>query len=268
MNAIKKLLILMSLLIVSIAYFNNFARSLKPVSTNQVKTQSKASMVDADTVIDTERKKIEESMIDAEKIKTAATLMINNANAQLAKNEISAVEAAKIIGEQNYRIEQAEKMLAQIISQSVEKVQEVDTQESYMSQLVSGIQDFGARIMAPFRSGYGYTEQEKDIARAIIAELTKQLEELEGVYTTKIEAADAQNKIKLGNELNIIKQEFDNEIYQQQLITGDAMSTNRKLFWTAVGLAGTVAGGALAKQYFGEEASENLAPTEETIIER
>jgi len=65
------------------------------------------------------------------------------------------------------------------------------------------------------------------------------------------------------NEWNQIKQELENEIYQQQLITGDAMSTNRKLFWGAVGLAGAVVGGTLAKQYLGTQDLSTQVPAED-----
>lgn len=213
--------------------------------------------INADIVIDNERKRIEQVTIETEKIKSIAKLMINETNEKRAKHEISGLEAAKIIGEQNYKIERADERLAALIKESIENVEDAEAQaESYMKQLIGGAQNVGARLLAPFKSGYGYTQEEKGIAQAIIKELDKQLEILGKKYEEKIKSVknDAE-KLRLVTEYNEIKQSFIQELHEQQLITGQQMSANRKLFWGAVATAGMLVGSVLAKQYLGAEIS-------------
>lgn len=209
--------------------------------------------IDADTVVTVEREKVEQAVIDTEKIKTAATLAINAANDQLAKGEISYVQAAQIIGENNYKIKQAKKQLAELTGQAIDNVEDAQAQESYYGQLLEKV-------------GYSSTAQEKAIAQAIIDELKNKLQMLDNDYTEKMKAdITPQQKMKLSQEYAADKKEIEDEIYRQQTITEEVMSTNKKLFWSAVGLAGAVVGGALAYQYLGTEAP--AAKVEDVLIE-
>jgi len=241
---------------------DSFARTVNKSAAQQVESSEKIveSAKSAEATVTVEREKVEQAMIDTETLKTAATLAINKAREQLANGEISAVEAAKIIGEQDYRIEQANKLLAMATRRAVDTVEQAEVEESYASQLMSGARGLGARVLAPFKSGYGYSEEEKAIARAIIAQLNRQLEAIAQEYANKTKgAATEQARTQAMNEWDTIQKEFAKAIYEQQLITGDVMSANRKLFWGAVGLAGAAIGGALAQQYLGAELP--VAPT-------
>lgn len=263
MTFIKKMFTIVMFFTAITVQVDSFARAMatKTPYTKAFNTTRQAALgvpvvvepsVDVDTVAISERQKIEQAIIDTEKIKTAATLAINQAQDQLSRDEISYIEAARIIGEHNYKIEQAKKQLAQLTGKAVEKVEEAEVQESYLSQLMSGAQSRRADLLE--KIGYSSTSQEKAIAQAIIDELNSQLEILEKEYAKKIEAAtDSQDKMKLSQERDALKRDIQTEIYRQQTITEEVMSTNKKLFWTAVGLAGTAIGGALAYQHLGTE---------------
>ena len=249
---------------------DSFAKPTKKAAVAQVTPSESVveSSKSAEATVAIEREKIEEAIVDTETIKTAATLAINKAREQLAKGEISAVEAAKIIGEQDYRIEQANKLLAMEARRAVDSVEQAEVEEGYTSQLISGARGLGERVLAPFKSGYGYTEEEKAIARSIIAQLEKQLEEIIKSYEFKVTATDLKVLNRSVQELDTIKQEFAKAIHEQQLITGDVMSTNRKLFWGAVGLAGAAIGTALAQQYLNMELPTGEILQKETSQEK
>ncbi len=169
---------------------------------------------------------------------------------QLKTGDISPVDAAKKIGEYNYIIEREKKQLAERVDADVEKVESVEAQESYLNQFISGAKSLGSNIIAPFKSGYGYSEKEQAIARAIITELQAQLKEIEeGSILAQQQAKTQEEKKQLKHEYNNIKETIKEEIRNQQVITGEVMSRNRKLFWIAVGLAGAVAAGSTAQYY-------------------
>jgi hypothetical protein len=261
MKFIKKILIAAVVLAAFALHTDSFARARVTKKTGLAKQvkQTVAPVAepieDVEIVVSTEREKIEQAVIDTEKIKTAATLAINDANEQLAQGKMSHVDAAKIIGEQQYVIDQAKRQLAQLAGKSIEKVQDAENQESYLTQLFSGAQAAKAGLLEGI--GYSSTAQQKAIAQAVIDELKKQLDSVSTDYAKKIEAAsNPQDKAKLLQELDTIKRDIEKEIYRQQTITEDVMSTNKKLFWSAVGLAGAAVGAALAYQYLGTETPE------------
>jgi hypothetical protein len=238
-----------------------YAKQMAPVTSKTVTSAKPVETTDTESVVTIERKKLEAALIDTEKIKTTATAAINKVREQLAKGDITQLQAAKKIGKENNKIDRANQYLEELTRKAVQKVENADAEQSYMNQFVAGAYGVGQRIVAPFKAGYGYTEQEKDVARAIIAELRKQLDIINREYATSMKTAiSTEEKMGLMDDYNQIKQEFEDEIYQQQLITGDVMSTNRKLFWGAVGLAGTVAGGLFAKHYLGAEIPEVQVP--------
>jgi len=257
MEFIKKIFIAAAVLAAFALYTDSFARVTKKAGLAKQVKQTVApvaeSAADVEIVVSTEREKIEQAVVDTEKIKTAATLAINDANEQLAQGKISYIKAAQIIGEQQYVIEQAKRQLAQLAGKSIEKVQDAENQESYLTQLLSGAQAAKAGLLEGI--GYSSTAQQKAIAQAVIDELKSQLLILEKEYAKKIDAAsNAQDKAKLSQELDTIKRDIEKEIYRQQTITEEVTSTNKKLFWSAVGLAGAAVGAALAYQYLGTEA--------------
>ncbi len=180
---------------------------------------------------------------------------------QLKTGDISPVDAAKKIGEYNYVIERQKKQLAELVHTEVDKVEAADSEESYLNQLISGAQNLGASVIAPFKSGYGYSEEEQAIARSVLAELYAQLKEIEeGSIVAQQQAKSEEEKDKFVQEYNAIKQTIEEEIHNQQIITGEAMSNNRKLFWAAVGVAGTVVAGTAAQYYLAQPKLPVLSP--------
>ncbi len=200
-----------------------------------------AQQIDAVTI--DQQKMVAQATAEAEAIKQQATLIMNDAREQLLNNEINPIECARIIREQNLIIAQAQQKLKNIITQAIENVEANDVQQSYVGALISG-------VLAPFKAGYGYSEQEKAIAGLMVKGLNDQLKQIAGEYDEKMSmSATPQEQASLVGEYDQIKKELEQEIYQQQLITGEAMSTSRKLFWATVAAGGTVAGIALASKY-------------------
>lgn len=263
MKFIKRIFIAAAIFAVVVPQADSFARPVK--KTQRVRPikqvpENQEPTADADIVINTERQKLEQAIIDTEKIKMAATLAINEAKAKLAKandqltnDEISRIEAAKIIGEQNYKIEQANKNLAAFTKEAIENVEEAEAQETYsFSFPLNAARIAGTEFLE--KIGYKSTAEEKAIAQFTIRELDKQLTNLNREFVQKmLEAITDQDKNKIRQEYNTVKQAIENEIYRQKTITEEVMSTNKKLFWTAVGLAGATVGGALAYQYLGTQ---------------
>ena len=229
------------------------ARMVKSSSAKMIKQEETKAIGADEGLINEETKKVETATLDAQKAKESANAIIAKAKNDLAAGNISLIEASKIIGEQNYKIEQANKQLAVVVDEAIENVEMVEAQEGYTQKMLTGIRSIGESALAPFKAGYGYTEQEKAIARAIIEELTKQLKMQRLQYAEKMMTATQEEKNKLNEELEALSKQFEKEIMQQQLVTGEAMSLNRRLFWGAVGLAGAVALGAAAKYYLGTQ---------------
>jgi hypothetical protein len=204
--------------------------------------------------------KLEQAIIKTENTIKNAQTVINTTNAQRAENKISRLKAAHIIGEQKNIITNAQKALEIAKQNALNNVSENDAQISYLAQLTTAASSLGKQIVAPFKSGYGYTDQEKDVARAVIAELEKDQNNYirnahQALQNPQLSPA---NKDALLTEYTETIDAFNNAIHEQQLITGDAMSFNRKLFWAAVGFAGAIGGAYLGYQYFNQTPTDQV----------
>lgn len=136
---------------------------------------------------------------------------------------------------------------------------EQSAEETYSTKFVNAIKKLGAALVAPFR---GYTQEEKDIARDIITKLVEQQEKI----TAKYDAFAADKKAQLKNRYEAVMAQMNNAIYEQQVITGDATSTQKKLLAGAAVAAGTAAGLTLAKLYFDGATSDATELPEEVLI--
>ncbi len=193
-----------------------------------------------------------------EKITKEAQKIIQKAQEDLMVNRITSVDAARIIGEQNYIIGAAQRALKKEMEQATDTVVHNDEQTSYFNQFVGGVYSLTSRALAPFKSGYGYTSEEQEKARAIIMQLEQQLATIFDTYGKAIEQAQTpQERVEFIRALEFMAQEIIEEINQQKVITGEVMSTKRKLFWGTVAVAGAVTAGLLGYRYF-------MTPTEET----
>src|SRR5205085_1837763 len=72
-------------------------------------------------------------------IEKEATIAINKAQGQLKAGLISPIEAAKIIGEQTYRIDAAKRVLNKEAKNAAEKVTQSDMQAGYLSQFSTSV---------------------------------------------------------------------------------------------------------------------------------
>jgi hypothetical protein len=135
----------------------------------------------------------------------------------------------------------------QDLKKTMEKAIEEIKEGSYWNSFLSGARNLVARMTAPFKSGYGYTEDEKEIAREMIKEFEGPKETLTAQYNDKLKKLNKNilEKNILTERYNAIISQLNNEIHQQQLITGEAMSTQRKLFWATVATGVAVAGATL-----------------------
>ena len=121
---------------------------------------------------------------------------------------------------------------------------ETEQQASYVNTFVSGMRSFGSRAMATVKNVYyNSSEQERLLAQAVITEL-------ENLKNSKTDS-------------KVIKQ-IDDEIYKQKLISGDEMSTQKKLLIGAALTAATIAGVALTSRYLSSSntPAEEIAPLE------
>lgn len=207
--------------------------------------------VETPTPEDNTQETVKDEFIDIEKNKAIAALAARKAQEKLVTGELEPAEAvklmvsaAKIIGNKNYELEQ--------IKKAMEPAPAPEAEQSYMSQLASKAYSLGQSIIAPFKSGYGYTDEEKGKARLIIVDLQRQLQEIDPLYKKdKEKATDPTEQIAVEDKYKQIKELLENEIHQQKIITGEAMSRHRKLFWGAAAAGGVAASGALAQRYFG-----------------
>ena len=129
---------------------------------NASATKSIYPSLNSEQVVDKEKEAIiAATTIAQDKIKKAE-VAINEARQKALNGEMTSAKAGKIIKNQSIIIAETKNALKKTIEQSVKKVEAADEQ-SYLSYFVSGAKDLGARAIAPFRSGYGYTEDEKKI---------------------------------------------------------------------------------------------------------
>jgi len=176
------------------------------------------------------------------KVKEAQKI-INDTRQQALQGKIAPITAVKIIKEQNAIIDSIESALKNKIESAITQVKKADEEQSYLSSFVSGAQDLGSRAIAPFKAGYGYTEEQKKIAQQVIDGLMEQQSQLTKDYEKALQAklTPVERDI-LKDRYNSIIAQLNEDIHQQQLITGAAMSTERKLFWGAVAAGAVVAG--------------------------
>ena len=225
-----------------------------------IKNQTEAT---TETVIAQAQNQVSTAIATTQDVTQEGQLIIEQTRQQLATGLISPVEAAKIIGEQNYKMGAAERALKKTTVQAKKDVEQSDAQSGYLSRLTTNIYNTGSRVIAPFKAGYGYSEEEKSIARAIIAELETQLKmTIDRYKIAYAQAKTPQERINLQQAFELTTRALHDEIYQQKIITGEAMSTQRKLFWGTVAVAGAVAAGYLGTQYFMPTQEAPVTPTE------
>lgn len=181
--------------------------------------------------------------------KTSSTM--DDALAHLINGDIDATEFATIVREQNALVAQAKQKLKSMVQEATEIVAESDIEQGYINYMLSGAADLAGRAAAPFKAGYGYTDQEKEVARQMIAGLQLQLERIEQKYEQAMQdVLTDQERTRLDEERADVLQKLNRDIYEQQLITGEkGMSTGQKLLLGAIVAGGAVAGMAFAQEY-------------------
>lgn len=180
----------------------------------------------------------------AEMRKKEAMLIINDARQKALQGIMSSADVITIIKEQNAFIADIENALKAKMSQVVEDVKAADrVQENYVRSFMSVAKNLGSGALAPFKSGYGYTQEQKETASKVIDGLVEQQEQLTKDYQKAIKAklTPVEREI-LKERYEKISADLNDEIYQQELITGAVMSMQRKLFWAAVAAGAAVAG--------------------------
>ena len=197
-------------------------------SANSSKKNLEAPKAEAE-VIDVVRKDLEVATNEAAKKITECTIAKNRALLGLRTGKIDQVAYNALVSEKDKMIDTIKQGLLELAEAAVVVAEEVEEAKSYVSQFMTGAQNLAGKAargaLAPFKRGYGYSEQQKNLARAVIDEL-EELKKLE------------ENKAIIA--------ELDNEIYQQKLITGQEMGVKQKLLMGAVIAAAGVAGVVLA----------------------
>lgn len=230
------------------------AKAKKIAASEQKNTEEVGVAAVAPTVTDavaaTQEDIIKKATAQTELIKKSAMDEMNKARRQVIEGTIEPDQAAKIISQQNAIIAEAKQGLKNTIERAVEQVDVSDEEQGYLEYLVSGAQSLGQRALAPFKAGYGYTDEEKAVAQRMIKGFNKQKEEIERDYEVaqKKEKAPAK-RAELQERYEAIISQLDEQIYQQELIVGQKWSTQRKLFWAAVGAGAVAAGATLGGQY-------------------
>ena len=167
------------------------------------------------------------------------TKAINTKNSILASRLSDSLKEVKI-AEQDEIIAAIKQELLKLADNAIKIADETEQQASYLSQFMAGAQNLSSKIMTPLKYAYyGYTDQERALARAVITELEK-LKKLE----TNL----------------VIKKEIDNEIYKQKLISGDEMITQKKLLIGAAVAAAVVAGVVLTSRYLNAPSAPIIIP--------
>src|SRR5204862_1670674 len=182
----KKLLQLFCLIVAIVQIYHMGASELSQAGD--------VAMVQSEAVIDATAKTgllVENAMQD-----------MDEARQKLFSGDIDAMQVAVLIKGKVSSIAYAKQELKEIITQAVQKV---ETEQGYLDYFVSGVKNIGTKIMAPFKTDYGYTQQDKDIADKIISGLTEQQDKLTKEYTklsNKKRAAVKSSYEALISELN------------------------------------------------------------------
>jgi hypothetical protein len=220
------------------------AVQIDAVKTKIIKTEKQQPEVkEVDAVLDEVCSELETATNKAAKEITAGTVAKNHARKAAIDGLMTEEAAAVIIEAEDKKIAEIKQDLMKLAEGALAVADETEEQASYMSQFIGGAKNLGAGILAPFRAGYGYSEQEKNLARAVIAEL---------------------EVLKKDETDQAVIQKLDDEIYQQQLISGDAMSTRQKLLIGAAMVAASVAGYVLSGYLGGTGAGDTGTGTGDT----
>jgi len=221
--------------------------AVKTKKTKKVQPVSAEQKNEAGDVLDEVRNDLEDATNEAARQITNVTIAKNKIRKAVVDGTMTQDAAAVMIADYDGAIATIKKDLMEKADQAMAIADETEEQASYMSQFIGGAKSLGAGILAPFRAGYGYSEQEKNLARAVIAEL---------------------EALKKDETDQAVIQKLDDEIYQQQLISGDAMGTRQKLLIGAAMVAAGVAGYALSGYFGGSELDQspvNLIPGQPSV---
>jgi hypothetical protein len=226
-----------------------------------------AVVVDEDMSVE-QKKELAEAALKSEVVVAEATKVMDQAQNNLLGSQNEDAQNVAAIIAQNEVIVGANQAINKLRAQLVKKVE--GTSEGYFSQFVSGLKNIGTKLLAPFRAGYGYSEDEKENAPGIIVGLNAQKAKVIEKYValTSTKKIETEEQAQLKKRYDAIIAQFDDAIYQQQLITGEKRSTAFKM-GAAVGAA---AGAAIAKSLVSKylETAEGgptlpLAPSTEPI---
>jgi hypothetical protein len=224
MKIMNMILVLSAFLLPEIAY----ARIMPRVSPTVTK-----ALIETDVVVDaTEQAK---NVIQAcqEKIKEILK--------QELIEEITSQEAINQIKKQNDAIQRAEKSLGKILMKSVASVEGAIEQEGYLSSLASQAKKVGTNIAGLAKAGYIYSQEDKKAAEREIERLNEQKAQLIADY----EKLSDDDQESAEDRFAKIITDLNDKIYKQQIITGEAIRTGLKVFWSVI-----AAGSVLAGAYF------------------
>lgn len=190
-----------------------------------------------------EQEKIEVARKQAKEVIDTAQDVINEIRKKELLGTISRSEAERRIRRQNDSIADAEKALAKILKKSITVVESALEEEGYFSYLVSQAKDMGAQVVSLAKSGQVFTEKEKRLARREIKRLREQEEKLLKDYEDALaSASNVRQRTVLENRYEVIVAEINGRIHEQQVVAGEAMSHEMKLFWSTVGAGALIAG--------------------------
>lgn len=101
-----------------------------------------------------------------------------------------------------------------------------------------------SQCFSSFYNTFNYTQEEKDNAKIAVTQLKQQLALVTKTYQTAIDqSTNPQEWAQLKQGLTLATQEISAKIREQQIISGEVMSTNKKLFYGVVAAVSTVAAG-------------------------
>jgi len=218
-------------------------------------------------LITVDSEQLNEKIVQADKVTqlqervTQAEEKMNNACKELFErdNFKNDKENVKIIIQENFIIASAHYALKKIREMLAKDITDPGVKESYLNQL----QDMGLEFWGNIKNLYSYTEEEKNIAVAVIDGLNAQIKKITDEYIIILQKLDVHLKQRFILRYEAIIQQFNVEIYKQKLIAGQVMSTNQQLVLGAVATAATAIGLALADKYIN---TAEVTPEQEPTI--
>lgn len=184
-----------------------------------------------------------ERIMEATKVMDSARDMLFDEKAA----QLDDVDNAKTIIKQNAIIVQTQHTLDKLQHEQLAQQSPVSpTDEGYLSQLMSGVKNVGTGFLERMQSWYGYTEDEKELARKIIDGLEQQKVEITHKYVPFLKGLTGDKRDTLKKRYRAVVVLLDAEIRQQKYITGEEMSLKKKLLW---GTAAATVAGVLAHKY-------------------